>query len=130
MSVKTGIQYICNYENRKNYTLHDIAKIKPYDLISQSEESAFTMLINGKIFFHTEGFNTLEFLHQLAVWETEKGDFKYICIDTDENPLISFIKSDGGYSVSSPWQNFICTDKFSFENLISAKNILNNSGEL
>ncbi len=53
-----------------------------------------------------------------------RGNMVYNCIDTDDNPLISFIEEDGLYRINSTWQKFECKDRFSFSDLISVKEIL------
>lgn len=118
------IEFICDYINRKNYNYNDLLNCKFYDLICVEDEATFTIKIENKVFFSTEGFNILEFLQQIAKWEISRGDMIYNCIDTEDNPLISFIEEDGLYKVNSTWQEFECKDKFSFEDLISVKEIL------
>lgn len=118
------IEFICDYINRKNYNYNDLLKCKFYDLICVEDEAVFTIKIDNKVFLSTDGFNILEFLQQVAKWEIGRGDMIYNCIDTEDNPLISFIEEDGLYRISSTWQRFECTDKFDFADLISVKEIL------
>ncbi len=119
-----GIRFICDYVNSKHYKFNDLLNYEYYDLVKVEDEATFTIKIDNKTFFTTSGFNVLEFLQQIAQWETDKGDMLYNCIDTDENPLISFIENEGLYTISSPWQEFECNYKFTFSDLISVKEIL------
>lgn len=121
-----NIRFICDYVNHNNYKLEDLPDFKYYDLVSVEEEATFTIEINDKVFFSTEYFNVLEFLQQVAIWKENKGNMIYNCVDTDDNPLISFVKSDDMYEVRSTWQKFECKEKFSFSDLIAVEEILNN----
>jgi len=118
------IDFICDYSNRNNYKFKDLLNYKFYDLINVEDEATFTIKIDNKVFFSTTGFNILEFLQQVAQWEITKGDMIYNCVDTDDNPLISFIEEDGLYTIHSTWQEFECKEKFYFSDLIPVKDIL------
>lgn len=118
------IHFICDYPNRNCYKFEDLPSYKYYDLVNEIDEATFRIEIDNKVFFNTSGFNILEFLQQIAFWEIHKGNMIYNCIDTDDNPLISFTEEDGLYTIQSPWQEFECNDKFSFSDLISVKEIL------
>lgn len=118
------ICFICDYVNSKHYEFNDLINCKYYDLINAENEATFTIKINDKVFFSTSGFNILEFLLCIAQWEINKGDMIYNCIDTNDNPLISFIEEDGFYRIHSAWQEFECKEKFDFSELISVKEIL------
>ncbi len=119
------IRFICNYENNKHYKYENLLNYAFYDLVNIEDEATFTIEIDHKTFFTTSGFNILEFLQQIAQWEMNKGDMLYHCVDTDDNPLISFIEKDGLYTISSPWQKFECKDEFCFSDLISVREVLN-----
>lgn len=119
------IRFICNYVNRKNYHLEDLPNYKFYDLVSTAEEATFSIEINDRIFFSTEYFNVLEFLQQIAIWKENRGNMIYNCVDTDDNPLLSFIELDGAYEIRSTWQRFECKEKFLFSDLIVVEEILN-----
>lgn len=118
------IHFICDYSNRNGYKLIDLPNYQYYDLVGVENEATFSIKINNNTFFSDSNFNILEFLQQIAFWEINKGDMKYNCVDTDDNPLISFIEENGLYTIHSPWQKFECNDKFSFADLISVKEIL------
>lgn len=84
-------------------------------------EADFSILVNGKLFFHEPNFPLLEFLHFVTRKKIENGgSVDYISIETEENPLISFIYEDDMFTISSPWQLFECETKFSKEQIISA----------
>lgn len=55
-------------------------------------EGDFLIEIDNKLYFHEPNFSIFEFLIYIDKWEIDNNDMHYICIDTDENPLISFLK--------------------------------------
>lgn len=66
-------------------------------------------------------FRCSSFLHFVTRKKIENGgSVDYISIETEGNPLISFIYEDDMFTISSPWQLFECETKFSKEQIISA----------
>lgn len=82
-----------------------------------------TIEINKEIFFKQPYFPVLEFIRTLEKWDKE-SDMFYNCIETEDNPLISFIYSNRGWVVKSPWQLFESKELFSKEELLAAVNDL------
>jgi hypothetical protein len=91
-------------------------------------EGEFDILINGETFFHDDFFVIYEFLEVALAWSRSVNDqcLYYNCIDTDDNPLISFvpIKNDG-WQMFSPWQRYRCNHLFSKKELARAVENLN-----
>lgn len=79
-------------------------------------EGAFKIKINGESFFSQPHFSVLEFLMFADKWVTDNDKTKnmlYDCIDTDDNPIISFVNKNGKWYIHSPWQLFKCHTPFS-----------------
>lgn len=77
-----------------------------------------TILIDDKVFFSDEYFNIFEFLISYRKWNpSEREDMYYHCLDTMQNPLLSFIFVDNGWKVTSPWQKFESKDVYSYEEI-------------
>ena len=91
-------------------------------------EMDFRIVINGKLFFSEPNFPVFEFLLSAKKWESMNSvSFEYNSIETEDNPLISFIHNREGYVLHSPWQLFQCDVFFTKEQIISAINSLENS---
>ncbi len=99
---------------------------KKYPKLTEYEVD-FSIIINGQLFFDEPNFPVLEFLHFVNIWK-DKGNhsFEYISIETEENPLISFICKNDMFLISSPWQLFECKTEFTKEQLICALDNLEN----
>lgn len=88
-------------------------------------EADFRIIVNGKVFFHEPNFPLLEFLHSVNDWRNQGvGSLEYVSIETEDNPLISFISEKDMWVVYSPWQLFECETKFTKEQLLSALDAL------
>lgn len=121
----SSIRFICDFDNMDHYTPDDLLRLDYPKLTDEKYESLFTIEISGKEFFSESYINTLELLQQIEKWKLEKGDFLYNCIDTEDNPLLSFVKEkDGLYSIKSPWQKFECCEHFDYNDLINIEEIL------
>lgn len=85
-------------------------------------EGIFRIEIDDKLFFIQPDFSVFEFLMYADDWITnnKSKDMQYRCLDTDENPLISFILKNDGWYIYSPWQLFQCDNIFSKEELVNA----------
>lgn len=92
-------------------------------------EVDFKILINKKLFFEEQSFPLLEFLYFANQWKKlGNGSFEYVSIETDDNPLISFICQDEAcelFFIYSPWQLFECKTIFSKSELYNALEALN-----
>ena len=98
------------------------------EMISEKYSYDFSIRINGNTFFDCgdNSFTLIEFLQAVVRWAYRKEDLLYYSIETDDNPLISFVREDDGlYSIHSPWQLFKCNEHFSFEQLISVLDLVN-----
>ncbi|NLN81649.1 MAG: hypothetical protein GX136_03795 [Clostridiales bacterium] len=86
---------------------------KSYDYLEY--EGEFTVTINSKTFFQEPYFTVLEFLRDALDWvgcENKTKPMLYNSIETEENPLISFIERSGKWYVQSPWQKYECDITF------------------
>jgi len=86
----------------------------------------FTIKINDKIFFSEPYFPVMEFIRTLERWD-KTNNMIYNCIETEDNPLISFITSKNGWKIKSPWQLFECNDFFTQKELLESINKLTES---
>lgn len=86
-------------------------------------EGVFRIIIDSKIFFEDEYFIINEFLRDAISWiencDKEKNMI-YTCIDTEDNPLISFENHNSNWSIRSPWQKYECNILFTREELEKA----------
>ncbi len=78
-----------------------------YSMLLQRETS-FSIYLNGQEYFHDDYFCIFEFLQTLVNWHEPllQPELNYIAIDSEDNPIISFRRSEHGWSFSSPWANF------------------------
>ncbi|MBQ6570186.1 MAG: hypothetical protein IJL87_08000 [Clostridia bacterium] len=112
------IDFLSNKKTK--ITKKQLLKLDYPELISEKYNCDFLIKINGKPFFDCSNFAIMEFLKSVIIWADRKDDLLFSSIETDDNPLISFIKEDDGlYSICSPWQLFECREQFSFEQLLS-----------
>lgn len=112
------IKFISN--NKIKITLDELLELKYPELIAEKYDCDFCIEIDGKTFFNCDGntFALMEFLQGAVGWIYKKDSFFYNSIETEDNPLISFVKEDDGlYSVRSPWQKFECNEHFTFDEL-------------
>ena len=70
-----------------------------------SYECPMTIMINDRVFFNDPFFCILEFWKSLAEWD-KTHTFDYHSIETDENPLIRFVRTPDGWLLRSPWSVF------------------------
>lgn len=86
-------------------------------------EGSFQIEVNGKLYFDEPNFSVDEFLLYADRWIVN-GDksqsMHYHCVDTDENPLISFSMKNGRWYIDSPWKLFECNDSFARDELEKA----------
>ena len=85
-------------------------------------EVEFMIIVEGRIFFEEPNFPLLEFLKSINVWKNsnEEKTFNYVSIETDDNPLISFMYEKDKWIIQSPWQQFKCDTEFTRQQLIEA----------
>ena len=120
--MKNNIRFISDYVNDSGITAAKLVNKKEYELLEDC--ASFSIYINDKEFFYEPDFPVLEFLREVALWADKGGNMLYNSIETDENPLIAFIKNENGYVISSPWQKFECNTCFCKEELLTAINII------
>lgn len=96
-------------------------------------DATFSIWIDNKLFFHVDDFIIFDFLYYFYLWKNNEStsDFHYNCIETEDNPLISFVKKDDLWYLYSTWQNFELhhpIDKYAFiseiDNVVKENSIL------
>ena len=82
----------------------------------------FRIYIDGELFFDDPQFPILEFLFCVKKWikRKYKSNMLYCSVETDENPLISFVPINNKWKICSKWQLFdsgalFPLDKIEFE---------------
>ena len=100
----------------------EILKLPLHDLLK--EEHDIRILIHGKVFFEEPLFPILEFLFSYFTWReklhSESSDFFYNSVETEDNPLLSFVNTKGGWRIDSPWKNFHCNEMFQLNDFVDA----------
>lgn len=96
-------------------------------------EGKFSIEINNQVIFCEPNFPILEFLLTIDQWmkEDKSNNMYYYSLDTDDNPLISFINCNNKWTITSPWQLYVCNDTFTRteleESIENLKNIIHYS---
>lgn len=84
-------------------------------------DGCFKIIIDDKIYFEDNEFCIYEFIYYITKWlNCENRAMEYNCVDTEENPLISFTPYENQWKISSPWQNFKNNVLFSADELKNA----------
>lgn len=84
-------------------------------------EALFRIVIDEMVFFEEPNFPIYEFLYAARKWIKQGNEtFEYVSVETEENPLISFLYEGEGWIIKSPWQLFECKLKFTREELVNA----------
>ena len=78
--------------------------------------------IGDQQFCEEPDFPVLDFLYTVYKWKLSKDneDFIYNCIETEDNPLISFKREKNVWTICSPWQLFECKKKFTKDEIVNA----------
>ena len=108
------------------------AKFSYKDSCIYEYDGVLTILIDNTKFFEDE-IAILEFFRDLIKWINSPRKSKnmlYNCIETEDNPLISFTCENGKWFICSPWQLFACKISFSREELENAILKLKNDVEM
>lgn len=83
-----------------------------------NKECYFCIVVDNKVFYEEPLFPIYEFLYCYSKWDKTK-DFKYVTIESDDNPMITFKKVKNGWLISSPWERFKCNKIFTLSELIN-----------
>ena len=76
-------------------------------------DASLSIIIDCEVFYSEELFSIVEFASQLAKWcKDTGGDFLYESIETDENPMISFVRQANGDFVIVALDSDFQSDKF------------------
>lgn len=86
-------------------------------------EGNFSIEIDNKVFFYDTNFSIFEFLLYTEKWKFD-DDMQYISLETDENPLISFLQKDGLFYIKSPWSLFEYEKGFTKNELLDSLDIM------
>ena len=94
-------------------TLAELEAMSTYDLIR--DERDFRIVIEERTFFHEPLFPILELVKYCQQWrKNANSSFVYNTIESEENPLLSFLPQNDMWRVYSVWQKFECETEFSF----------------
>lgn len=105
-------------------------RYKNFLKLSEVQRLAFDMglsiWVDNQQFFSEPDFPVLDFLYFVYKWISSKNndDFAYNCIETEDNPLISFKKENNMWAIYSPWQLFECKKVFTKDEIVNALDIL------
>jgi len=105
-------------------------KYKHFLKMSEEQRLKYDMCmsiwVDNQQFFWEPDFPVLDFLYNAYKWKLSKDneDFFYNCIETEDNPLISFTSEKNLWGICSPWQLFECEKKFTKEELVNAFDVL------
>ena len=87
------------------------------------EYEGFLTIHVGDVLFFEEQIAILEFFRDTTNWRKEQIKSKsmlFNCIETDDNPLISFVENNGKWLIHSTQQKFECHYQFTRETLETA----------
>ncbi|MCL2341965.1 MAG: hypothetical protein FWC53_02745 [Firmicutes bacterium] len=115
--MKNELTIILSIKEKTNVNIEEIKKGNYAEILKI--ESLFKIIINYNLFFNDEYFPVLEFLKFINEWDFRQN-FNYNCIETEDNPLISFINENDKWFIKSPWQLFDCKTSFTREELEKA----------
>lgn len=89
-------------------------------------DMGLSIWIGDQQFFNEPDFPVLDFLYTVHKWKSPKDNenFIYNCIETVDNPLISFTREKDMWVICSPWQLFECQKKFTKEEIVNALDVL------
>ena len=103
-------------ESKPKLSLAQLKKMDMHDVLR--DERDFEIRIGGKTFFHEHLFPILELARYCLEWKKKKAsDFEYVTLEAEENPLISLTRSENGWRIASPWQQFECGEYFRDEDV-------------
>jgi len=104
-------------------------KIKPKIAVAELEkmhiadalddDRFFKIFIDGQLLYDQSHFSMWEFAQYSLKWiKSPNENFIYNSIESDENPMLSFVRSEAGWKVYSVWQEFECNNVFSSEEVV------------
>ncbi len=112
-----GIMLIVTIEKKPKIPLGKFLEMDEYTRLQDERE--FTILIDNKVFYSQPLFPILELVEACLSWlQQVEGDFEYCTIEAEENPMLKFTRKPRGFSIASPWQEFLCTTEFTKEEVI------------
>lgn len=96
--------------------------LKLSEVQRMSYDMGLSIWVDNQQFFGEPDFPVLDFLYAVYKWKSSKDneDFAYNCIETEDNPLISFTREKNMWAMYSPWQLFKCEKRFAKEEIIGA----------
>ncbi len=101
-------------EQKPKIPLREFLEMDKYTQLQ--EERAFAILIDNRVFYSQPLFPILELAEACLSWlRRAKGDFEYVTMEAEENPMLKFTRTPKGFLLSSPWQKFSCTTLFAKE---------------
>lgn len=109
------------FQSNKN-KLKKISKMNILQRLKYDVE--FKIYINNKLFLQIDSFAVCDFLYYVNNWRINSSEqnMVYNCIETDENPLIQFVKSECYWKIESKWQEYISKELFTKEQILYSIN--------
>jgi len=78
-------------------------------------EGSFSIKVDEKLWFYEPDFSICEFLMFLEKWlnnPDKRANMYYNTMETEDNPLISFVRKGEEWYIRSYWQLFDCSIAF------------------
>jgi len=108
-------------EAKEKIAIKNFVKMRLIDLMA--DERHFTIFVDGQMFINDSCLLAREFVAYAFEWlKNPEREFVYNSIDDEENPFLAFRIVEGGWKLESVWQEFVCDNIFSDDEV---KNFIN-----
>ena len=108
-------------EERPQISAKELEKMHIADVLD--DDRYFKIFIDGQVFYDQPHFSMWELVQYSIKWiKRSNKDFTYDSIESHENPMLSFVRDSNGWKIHSVWQEFVCDNVFSHDEV---KNFIN-----
>lgn len=116
---------VCEIAEKAKLSTKNLEKMDLAEMLY--DERNFKIIIDGKLFFHEPLFPILEFVQYCRQWNKKANtSFVYNTVESEENPLLSFVPQKDTWKIYSVWQKFECKTEFGFAEVYAfVENIIN-----